>query len=50
MQDLNIFTDWLLFCTRYVASVVFSQWGILGLAIFSIPILRKLVKIFSDTF
>lgn len=50
MQDLNVFTDWLLLCTKYVASVVFSQWGILGIAVFSVPILRKLAKIFSDTF
>lgn len=50
MQDLNTFTNWLLSCTQYVAAVVFSNWGILGVAIFSIPILRKFTKIFSDTF
>lgn len=50
MQDLDVFTAWLISCAQYVGLVVFSQWGILGIAIFSIPILRKLVKIFSDTF
>ena len=50
MTDLNAFTDWLLACTKYVATVVFTKWGVLGLALFSFPILRKLVKIFSDTF
>ncbi len=50
MNDLKTFTDWLFACTRYVASVVFSHWGILGGAIFAIPLIRKLAKIFSDTF
>lgn len=50
MQDLNVFTEWLLGCCRYVGTVVFSQWGILGLAIFTIPIIRKLIKIFSNTY
>lgn len=50
MTDLKAFTDWLLACTRYVAAVVFNHWGILGAALFAIPILRKLTKIFSDTF
>ena len=50
MTDLNIFTDWLLACTQYVAAVVFNHWGVLGIAIFTIPVLRRLVKIFNDTF
>lgn len=50
MDVLNTFSSWLLDCCTLVGQTVFSNWGILGSAIFGILVLRKLVDIFKNSY
>lgn len=50
MSELNIFTDWLLSAWTVISSVIFTGWGFIGTFLFCVPIVRKLVKIFKNTF
>lgn len=50
MDDLNVLTSWLIASCTAIGNVIFTKWGILGTAIFCIPILRKIIKIFSNTY
>lgn len=50
MADLNTFTTWLIGNLNSIGQVIFTRWGIVGIAIFCFPIIRRLIKIFKNTF
>lgn len=50
METLNLFSSWLFSVWKVVADNVFTEWGFFGTALFCIPLLRKLIKIFKNTF
>lgn len=50
MDVLNLFSSWVLSAFSVISSVVFTQWGFFGSALFTLPLLRKLIKIFKGTY
>lgn len=50
MDVLNLFTSFLVAAWQAITSSAFTQWGFFGSFLFTIPIVRKLVKIFKNTF
>lgn len=50
MNDLELITEFFLDHGFDLLSVIFSGWGVIGAFLFSVPLLRRLIKIFKNTF
>lgn len=50
MDVLNLFASFVISAWEAITSVAFTQWGFFGSFLFTVPIARKLVKIFKNTF
>lgn len=50
MDILDLFTSWLMSAWSIIATNVFTQWGFFGAALFTLPLIRRLIKIFRNTF
>ena len=50
MEILNLFTTWLFAAWQMIGTYVFTGWGFVGAALFCFPLVRKLIKIFKNTF
>lgn len=50
MDVLNLFTSFLIASWEAICSVVFTKWGFFGSFLFTVPIARKLVKIYKNTY
>lgn len=50
MDVLNMFASFLIASWEVITSAAFTKWGFFGSFLFTVPIARKLVKIFKNTF
>lgn len=46
----RIFANWLYTSAFDVGVTIVNQWGFLGVAFFCLPIIRRLIKVFKNTF
>lgn len=50
MDVLDLFSSWLFSCWTVITTTIFTGWGFLGSALFAFILLRKLIKVFKNTF